>query len=269
MNDGHSVNRRRILLVLLVTLTLAFGAWRRSVPQDVPIIAAAADLQFALTDIAAQFQRETGQAVRLVFGSSGSAARQIEQGAPFQLFLSADEQCVSRLVHQGRTVDAGVLYAAGRIGIFVPDGSPLQPDGSLQDLKAALDAHRVGAFAIANPAHAPYGQRAQEALEAAGLWPAIQPRLVLGENVIQAAQFALSGNAQGGIIAYSLACSPTFASKGRFAIISEARHQPLNQRMVLLRGAEATATAFYHYLQQPAARSTLRRYGFALPGEGR
>jgi molybdate transport system substrate-binding protein len=126
---------------------------------------------------------------------------------------------------------------------------------------------RLVKFAIANPEHAPYGRAAKEALIAAKLWNAIEPKLVLGENVSQAAQFAVSGSTQGGIFALSLALSPAFADAGRYALIPDSMHQRLLQRMVLTRRAGAGAVALYEYLQQPAARAVFKRYGFALPGE--
>lgn len=235
--------------------------------QQPPTIAAAADLQFAVEEIAARFKADAGRAVRLTFGSSGNFARQIEQGAPFALFMSADEDLVFRVADAGRTVDRGTLYAIGRIVLLVPHGSPLPVDGELKGLAAALAAGRITRFAIANPEHAPYGRRAEEALKHAALWEAVRPHLVFGENVAQAAQFATSGSADGGIIAYSLALSERVSAKGRFALIPDTWHQPLRQRMVLLKGADETARLFYDYLQQPAARQILRRYGFVLPGE--
>ena len=233
--------------------------------QTVPTVAAASDLKFAMEEVAAQFQKQTGQSVRLVFGSSGHFKTQILQGAPFHLFMSADEQFVFELADAGKTEDRGRAYAVGRIGILVPPGSPLKPDGELRDLAAALKDGRLRKFAIANPQHAPYGTRAQEALQHAGLWSAIQPRLVYGENVSQAAQFAVSGSTQGGIVAQSLALAPEVAKTGRFALIPEAWHQPLRQRMVLVKGAPPAARAFYNHLSTPAAQAILVRYGFAMP----
>lgn len=233
-----------------------------------PVVAAASDLQFALPELADRFTADTGLRVRLAFGSSGNFARQIRQGAPFELFLSADESYVLALADDGFTRDRGDLYAIGRIALFVPDGSPLVADGSLADLRDALADGRLRKFAIANPDHAPYGRAAAEALRRAGLWAAIESHLVLGENVSQAAQFAASGSTEGGIIAYSLALSPKLAAQGRFALVPAAWHRPLRQRMVLLRRAGDTATRFRDYIRQPAARSILRKYGFALPGEG-
>lgn len=232
-----------------------------------PVVAAAADLKFGMEEIAARFANEKGREVKLAFGSSGNFARQIEQGAPFQLFLSADEDFVLRLAEAGKTEDRGDLYAVGRIVLMVPHGSPLTADPALKDLAAALGDGRLKRFAIANPEHAPYGRRAEEALRTAGLWERIRDRLVLGENVAQAAQFATTGGAQGGIVAYSLARAPAVARLGTFALISDVWHAPLRQRMVLLKGAGPTARDFYRYMQQPPAREILVRYGFALPGE--
>jgi molybdate transport system substrate-binding protein len=234
---------------------------------SVPNVAAASDLQFALADIAVAFTRDTGQAVNLAFGSSGNFRQQIAQGAPFELFLSADEAYVDALAGEGRTVDRGTRYATGRIALSVPAGGTLRLDATLADLKAAVVDGRVQRFAIANPEHAPYGRAAREALQRAGVWEAIAPHLVLGENVSQAAQFATSGAAQGGIFAYSLALSPAIAAKGSVVLLPAQSHAPLHQRMVLLKGAGATAQAFYAYLQRPAARALFRRHGFLLPDE--
>jgi molybdate transport system substrate-binding protein len=140
-------------------------------------------------------------------------------------------------------------------------------DGNLADLALALKDGRVQKFAIANPEHAPYGRAARAALLHTGLWEAIEPKLVLGENVSQATQFATSGSAQGGLIPLSLATAPAVADAGTFALVPESWHPPLRQRMVLLKGAGDTAKAFYVYMQSPAARVILKRYGFVLPGE--
>lgn len=233
-----------------------------------PAVAAAADLQFALQEVQQQFKADTGQSLNLVFGSSGNFYRQISEGAPFQLYFSADEEYVQKLHDAGKTEDEGVLYAVGRIVLMVPNGSSLKADEQLSDLKNALTDGRLKKFAIANPEHAPYGRRAEEALNHVGLWAAIKDKLVLGENVAQAAQFATSANAQGGIIAYSLALSPNMANRGKFALIPAEWHEPLKQRMVLIKGADAASRAFYRYLQEPAARAILTKYGFVLPAEG-
>jgi len=256
------LNRIRQLLAVALLLAGAIA-----LAQDRPAIAAASDLQFALERIAAEFQKDTGRQLRISYGSSGNFTRQIAQDAPFELFLSADEAYVFQLAAQNRTPDRGVLYAGGRLVLFAPHGSALEPDAQLADLRAALADGRITRFAIANPEHAPYGRAAMQALQSAGLWVPLQGRLVLGENVSQAAQFASSGSAQGGIFAYSLALAPAIAARGRYILLPETLHQPLRQRMVLTRKAGETARAFYAYLQQDAARAVFRRYGFLLPGE--
>ena len=235
--------------------------------QTTPLVAAAADLRFALDEVITEYRRATGTVVRVTYGSSGDIARQIEQGAPFDLFMSADEAYVERLASKGLTVDHGVLYGIGRIVLFTPAGSPVQADDRLADVRRAIGDGRLRKLAIANPEHAPYGRAAREALDALGLWRAVQPTLVFGENVSQAAQFAASGSAEAGIFALSLAGAPGLAGKGRYVVLPEALHRPLRQRMALLKRGSASAAGFYAFLQQPAARAVFRRYGFALPGE--
>ena len=235
--------------------------------QGAPVIAAASDLQFALEEVAARFRADTKQDIKLSFGSSGNFTTQLMQGAPFEMFLSADEGYVFQLADAGKTIDRGALYAEGRIVLFAPKGSALTPDGNFNGLRAALAQGRIQRFAIANPDHAPYGRAAEQALKGQGLWDAIRPRLVLGENVSQAAQFATSGSAQGGIFAYSLALAPAVSSLGSYALVPAEWHAPLRQRMVLMKNAGQTAKTFYAYLQAPPARTILRKYGFLLPGE--
>ena len=236
--------------------------------RDVPVIAAAADLKFAMTEIAAAFTADTGKEVKLSFGSTGNFATQIRQGAPFQIFMAADQKFIGDLYKDGFTRDAGDLYAEGRIVLMVPHGSALKADAAMNGLAAMLEAGGITRFAIANPEHAPYGLRAEEALKHRGLWEKVQPHLVLGENVSQAAQFALSGNAQGGIIAYSLALAPEVRSQGEFALIPADWHEPLLQRMVLLKNAGSVAEEFYAFMKAPKAREIMKKFGFVLPGEG-
>lgn len=263
------VPRRMLLVAALAAMVLpAIARADARAGRDAPVIAAAADLQFAVTEIAQAFTAETGMTVRLSFGSTGNFARQIREGAPFQIFMAADEVFVADLHADGFTRDEGDLYALGRLVVMAPHGGVLTPDPQLDDLARLLAAGQIRRFAIASPDHAPYGQRAQEALMTRGLWDDLRPRLVMGENVAQAAQFALSGDAAGGIVAYSLALAPQLAGRGDFALIPDDWHQPLRQRMVLLNGAGEVAEAFYAYLQAPAARDILQRYGFALPDDG-
>lgn len=259
----------RLLNSMLVTsLVVLCGGAVGAVPRDVPALAAASDLKFALDETAARFRAATGRDVKLVFGSSGNFYRQIQQGAPFELFLSADEGLVFKLAESGKAEDRGRLYSTGRLVLFARQGSALKLDAQLGGFKAAVASGAIRRFAIANPEHAPYGRAAEQTLRKLGLWDALRGRLVLGENVSQAAQFATSGSAEGGIFAYSLALSPQIAALGSYVLVPDNLHEPLRQRAVLMKGAGATARAFYDYLEQPAARAVFKRYGFVLPGEG-
>jgi molybdate transport system substrate-binding protein len=233
--------------------------------QKVPVVAAAANLNFALTEIADEFARDRGTRVELVFGASGTLTRQIQDGAPFELFLSADEEFPNRLTAAGLTRDAGVVYATGRLALFAPNGSPLSVDERLDGLGRLLRAGGVTRFAIANPDVAPYGKAAEAVLRKRGLWDAIRPQLVLGDTIAQAAQFATTGNAIGGLVAYSLVLGPGFSERGTHALIPEADHPPLRQRMVLLKNAGETTIAFYSYLQGEKARAVFDKHGYGVP----
>jgi molybdate transport system substrate-binding protein len=255
------------LVCVAAIVAVLCGASSASRAEDVPIVAAAADLKFSLEEIATRFRQSTGQDINLVFGSSGTFARQIEQGAPFQLFLSADEDFIFALAEKGLARDRGTLYAIGRIVLFAPAGSPLTGNLTAEGLRRALASGRIRHFAIANPEHAPYGRAARQWLEKNGLWEGVQSVLLLGENAAQATQFATAGDSEGGIIPYSLTRVPEVIRLGTSALLSADDHRPLRQRMALLKSATATAERFYAYMQQPPAREIMKRYGFVLPDE--
>jgi molybdate transport system substrate-binding protein len=258
---------RRVLAGTLVAMGAASLSAPARAQDEAPVVAAAASVQFAVEEIAARFAAETGTQVRLAIGSTGNFVRQIREGAPFEVFIAADEESVASLHADGFTRDAGVAYALGRLVIVAPSGSALSPDPALDNLAALLEAGGITRFAIANPEHAPYGARAREVLAARGIWDAVQPFLVVGENIGQATQFALSGNAEGGITAYSVVLAPEVAPIGTHALIPEDLHQPLSQRMALLKDAGPVAEAFFAFMQSPAAGEILERYGFVLPGD--
>ncbi len=253
---------RRAFLAAFVGSALAWPAWPTVARAQVPIVAAASDLQPALDELRALFSTRTGQTVELVFGSTGNLARQIQQGAPFELFLAADESFIFALHRGGFLRDEGVVYGLGRLVLAARESSPLEPDPELIGLARLLAEGRLQRFAIANPLHAPYGARAREVLLARGLWAAIEPFLVYGENVSQAAAFALSGQAEGGLIALALALAPTFPKEARFALIPDQWHSPLRQRMALVAGAGPVAQAFFEFLSEPEARLVFERFGF-------
>lgn len=257
-----------VIASFLYMATLAVPASVQAQP-DPPLVAAASDLQFALTEAAALFRQEAGHSIRLNFGSSGNFRRQIAQGAPFELYLSADESYVLALNQEGHVQNEGVIYALGRLAwLQNPGAAELDEDDPLGAAEQALAAHQSGErqrLALANPAHAPYGVAAMQALKHAELWEATADLQVLGENVSQAAQYALSDGISGGLVAYSIARAPALAERSEYQLIPDNWHTPLRQRMVLTHQAGAVAEQFYHWLQQDAGRATLSDYGFVVP----
>jgi molybdate transport system substrate-binding protein len=203
--------------------------------------------------------------VKVSYGSSGRLFAQITSGAPFDLFLSADEEYPQKLVDAGAAVAESLTpYAAGRLVLWVPKDSPLDVGQGL----GALRDPRVRRVAIANPEHAPYGRAAEAALRAAGLLDALRERLVLGENVSQAAQFVESGNAEAALLPLSLALAPTLARGGRYAVVPEGLHPPLVQAAVVTKhGRRNLASAgFLRFVLGREGRAILGRWGYAAPG---
>jgi molybdate transport system substrate-binding protein len=228
-------------------------------------IAAASDLSYAFEEATAAFEKQSGHKVRLSLGSSGNFFSQIQNGAPFDLFFSADIEYPRRLEAAG-LVEPGSLYpyAMGRIVLWVPAGSPL--DVAHLGLEALLDP-AAAKISIANPQHAPYGRAAVAAIEKAGLYEKVSGKLVLGENISQAAQFVVSGNAQAGIVALSLAVSPAMRDKGRYFVIPQEDYPPIEQAAVILKSSprKQLAAAFLAYLKSEEGRALMKRYGFVLP----
>ena len=253
------MNAFRLLLVLCC-LSLAQSAAR----AEKVTIAAAADLKFAMDELVSAFKNANpGADVDVVYGSSGNFFAQIKQGAPYDLFFSADIAYPQQLAASGLAASEVKPYASGRIVLW---------SGTLDATKMTLESllePKITRIAIANPQHAPYGKRAQEALQSAGLWDKIQSKLVYGENIAQTAQFVESGNAQVGIIALSLAVNPELATKGGYWLISEKLHQPLEQGYVITKRGQNNALAqrFADYMVSKPARTIMIKYGFVLPGE--
>jgi molybdate transport system substrate-binding protein len=224
------------------------------------LIAVAASVQGAIEEIVGAWTRDTGQRLNIAYGASGNLARQIQQGLPAELLLSADEAFALKLVESGLARDPGAIYASGRLALVVPKASTLELDPQLRGLKAGWASVRK--FAIANPELAPYGKAAREVLQAAGLWAQAQDRLVLGESIGQATQFVTTGAAQAGITALSLLTESEAGRNSRHVALPESLHAPLRQRMVLLKQAGPVATAFYRHLQSEPAKALLRKRGF-------
>ncbi len=252
------------VLGLLVTVRLRSPT--HSPPLPVVNIAAASDLRFALDELIDIYTKKVAKvAIRVTYGSSGTLSTQILNGAPFDLFLSADVDYPRRLAASGKTVaDTEFTYGIGRLVVWVPRASPL--DVEHLGLRIVADP-RVAHVAIANPAHAPYGRAAEAAMLATQVYATAKPKLVLGENVSQAMQFAQSGAAEVGIVALSLAVAPSAKDTGRFVPVPPELYPRLEQSGVVLASREVEAArAFRSYLLGDAARAVLERYGFSRSG---
>jgi molybdate transport system substrate-binding protein len=228
-------------------------------------VAAAADLQFAFQDVAARFQKDTGHSVKLIFGSSGNFFAQIQNGAPFDIFFSADIDYPRKLEAAGLT-EPGTLYsyATGKIVLLAPQGSPLDLSRGLQVL---LDPS-IKKIAIANPQHAPYGRAAVAALQHDGIYDKVADKFVLGENISQTATFVVSGSADVGIVALSLALAPSMKEKEKYAEIPAGDYPAIEQAAVILKSSQQKEIArqFVAFLKTPAMLDLLRAYGFTVPG---
>ena len=260
------VCRRGFLAVcaFLVALAPLWVQAQAFAPVQVRLkIAAASNLKFVLADLAGLYKQQTGVQVDVNLGASGNLARQILQGLPVEQFISADEAWVAELAKAGRTVDAGQRYATGRLALIVPKSSALPlPQG----LAAVVRAMKPGdKFAIANPALAPYGVAAEEALQRAGVGPLPAASKVLGDNIGQATQFVATGAAQAGITALALTFAPEISGSLQVLTLPTDLHAPLHQRMALLKGAGAAATDWHRFLLSPAAQAVFVRHGYALP----
>lgn len=252
----------RLLALCCTALALALALALPAHAGGSITIAAAADLKFAMEEIVAAFrQGRPDDRIEVIYGSSGKFHTQIQQGAPFDLYFSADIAFPRGLERAGFAATPTRPYAVGRLVLWSNSRDASQM--SLADLADPA----IKRIAIANPRHAPYGRRAEEALRAAGVWDKVSSRLVLGENIAQTAQFVQTGNAQVGIIALSLAISPALASAGGHALVDDALHAPLEQGFIVTRRAadNPVATAFADFMGSTPARTIMRRYGFELP----
>ena len=249
--------------LVLVSCLLAF---RNANAQEIRV-AAAADLKFALDELDAQFEKQTGRRLNVSYGSSGNFFAQIQNGAPFDVLLSADIEYPRKLEAAG-LAEPGTLYeyAVGRIVIWMP--ADARADVAKLGWKALLEPG-LERIAIANPEHAPYGRAAVAALRNAGVYEQVRRRLVYGENIAQAAQFVASGSAQAGILALSLAVSPPMRAGKRWEIPAD-MHPPIEQGAIILKSAKDKegARAFLAFLKSDAARKILESYGFVLPASG-
>jgi molybdate transport system substrate-binding protein len=248
-----------LALVLLVTGSFAFA-------QEITV-AAAADMSAALPPLIDTYTKKTGRTVKLSFGASGNLTNQIRNGAPFDVFFSADEEYPEQLIAAGlASKETLYRYSVGRLVLWVPSDSPL--DLWRLGINALLDPS-IKKISIANPAIAPYGRAAAAALRHFGIYDQVASRLVIGENISQAAQFVESGNAQAGLVALSHALSPAMKDKGRYWTVPLDAYPPLNQAAVVLSKSKQkdAARKFLRFVQSDEAIALLAKYGFTLPAE--
>ena len=231
------------------------------------VVAAAADLSSALKEVADNFEKKSGVNMQLSFGASGALTQQIENGAPFDIFFSADMDYPRQLITANEADPATLYqYAVGKLVLWVPDDSPLDVEHKGMDI--LLDPS-VKKISIANPQHAPYGRAAVEALKHAGLYDRVANRIVMGENVSQAAQFAESGNAQAGFVALAHVKAPSMKGKGKYWEVPQDYYTPLAQGVVMISHSphKKEAQEFLEYIRTKEAAETLRKYGFSLPAQ--
>jgi molybdate transport system substrate-binding protein len=261
LNGKRIPKMRAALFALLACLYLYLPAPAGAAEIKV---AAASDLTFAFKDVVAGFEKQTGNKVRLTYGSSGNFFSQIQNGAPFDLFFSADVSFPRKLEAAGLTEPGSIYeYAKGEIVIWVPNASKLDLSKGL----AVLLDPSIQKIAIANPLHAPYGAAAVAAMKHAGIYDQVKGKFVQGENISQAAQFVHSGNAEVGIIALSLARAPAMKSDGRYVVIPPEYYPPLIQAAVILKSSreKEVANQFLKFLKEPGTVALMQQYGFTVP----
>ena len=240
-------------LLLFANLTFA----------QTPTVAVAANMKDAFTEIAAAFRVTGKPELRVVFGSSGNFASQIMNGAPFNLFIAADEHFPLELFKNGKTIDEGAIYAIGKLALIAKTSSGIRlADNKIEIAQVIAQTNKV---AIAKPELAPYGKAAVEYLKAEGLWDLAKDKLVYADNIGAATTYVVSGAADIGFTAFSLAKSPEVTKQTSFLLIDAKLYEPINQRMVLIKGAPQESVDLYRFMQGPQAKSILQRYGYTTP----
>ncbi len=251
-------------LAILVLFAFCSSADAQNTSETL-VIAAAADLSSALSEIGNSYEKKSGVKVKLSFGASGAITQQIQNGAPFDIFFSADMDYPKQLIGLGDADGESLYqYAVGKLVLWVPVESSL--DVEHRGMQILLDP-AVKKISLANPQHAPYGRAAVAALRHAGLYDQVADRLVVGENVSQAAQFVESGNAQAGFVALAHAAAPSMQGKGKYWIVPADYYPPLAQGVVILSHSQhkKEAAEFLGYLKTKESSDLLRKYGFSLP----
>lgn len=249
---------------LLIILAFLYSWSVATLAGEGPIIAVAANMSNVMSEIIDQYQSQTEQAIRVSYGSSGNFTRQLIQGAPYELFLTADKKYADVLNESGNIINKSNPYVLGRIAFFVPVNSSIEKSENLAQVVDALQFTQYRRIAIANPEHAPYGVAAQQALQQAGIWTILRKRLLLAENAAQAAQFALAGGIDLAVIPYSFMQEDNISRQGTFFLIPASWHEPIRQYLLLTREAGPAAKKFYHYLYSNETARLLKNYGYLL-----
>lgn len=226
-------------------------------------IAVAANMKDAFAEIASAYKSTGKSDIRVVYGSSGNFTAQIMNGAPFNLFIAADEQFPMELYKNGKAVDEGVVYAIGKLALVARNQSGLALTDNKADLAQAIA--KANKVAIAKPELAPYGKAAVQFLKSEGLWDLAKDKLVYGDNIGVTTTYVVTGGAELGFTALSLAKSPELAKETSFILLNPKLYEPIKQRMVLIKGAPQEAKNIYQFMQSTQARAILSKYGYATP----
>ncbi|WP_369411476.1 molybdate ABC transporter substrate-binding protein [Polynucleobacter alcilacus] len=245
---------------MILTLLFVFA---QSVGAQQTTVAVAANMKDAFAEIDAAFRATEKSQMRVVYGSSGNFAAQIMNGAPFNLFISADERFPLELYKQGKTEDAGIVYASGKLAIITKKSTETKSFDSKEVLTKAIQ--RANKIAIAKPELAPYGKAAVEYLKAEGLWELAKDKLIYGDNIGIATMYVITGGADIGLTALSLAKSPEVAKQTSYRLVDSKFYEPLKQRMVLMKGATPEAIDLYLFMQGNQAKLILQKYGYTTP----
>ena len=247
---------RQLILALLFLLS-------QSVFAQQTTVAVAANMKDAFAEINTAFKAAGNPGIRIVYGSSGNFTAQIMNGAPFNLFISADEYFPIELYKKGKAIDQGVVYAIGKLAIISKNSAAISLGDSKSELIKIIS--KANKIAIAKPELSPYGKAAIEYLKAEGLWDIAKDKLIYGDNIGIATMYVVTGASDVGFTALSLAKSAEVAKETNFILVNSKLYKPIQQRMVLIKGAPREATTLYQFMQSPAAKLILQRYGYSTP----
>jgi molybdate transport system substrate-binding protein len=254
-------NKRMVFIKSI--LSLLFFIFFTAAHAQVSTIAVAANMKDAFLAIEKEFKADQKADFRVIYGSSGNISAQILNGAPFSLFISADESYPLELFKRKMTRDEGKVYAIGKIALLSKKSKGIAIGSSKAELTKAIK--QANKIAIAKPELAPYGKAAVDYLKAEGLWDLAKDKLVYGDNISMATMYVASGSADIGFTALSLALAPGVAKETEYLVLNPALYEPIQQRMVLMKNAPQEAVALYQFMQSPKAQAILRTFGYQIP----